>query len=395
MKLDETHDPQLMSWVESANQPGHDFPIQHLPYCIYSTEADPAPRAGAGIGDSILDLRRWIEASSLNTLMALPKSQRVDLRRELSRFLANAGNGIELTPQSTATLHLPAAIGDYTDFYASIHHATNVGKLFRPDAPLLPNYKHLPVAYHGRASSIVVSGTPITRPYGQVVNAPEGPPRFAPTARLDIELELGVFVGPGNRQGEPIPVDEAGDRLFGVALVNDWSARDIQRWEYQPLGPFLAKSFATSISPWVTPMEALEPFRRPSPPRPAGDPAPLEYLTSPHAAAYDLTLEIRIRRNGTAQPEPISRANFLNMYWTFEQMLAHHTSNGCPMRPGDLIASGTVSGPGEKERGSLLELGQPFLADGDEVILKGYGESPQAKRIGLGACAGTVTFGPP
>jgi fumarylacetoacetase len=390
MKLDETHDPELKSWVESANQPSHDFPIQHLPYCVYSTEDAPLPRAGAGIGDAILDLRRWIEATSLNTLMALPKSQRVDLRRAISRFLADPGNRFDLTPQLGATLHLPAAIGDYTDFYASIHHATNVGRLFRPDAPLLPNYKYVPVAYHGRSSSIVVSGTQVRRPNGQILDASDGPPRFAPSARLDLELELGAFIGPGNRQGDPIPIAEAGDHLFGVTLVNDWSARDIQRWEYQPLGPFLAKNFATSISPWVTPMEALEPFRRAPNPRPEGDPAPLEYLSSPRAAAYDLTLEAWIQRAGAAEPKRVSRANFLNMYWTFEQMLAHHTSNGCPMRPGDLIASGTISGPGDDERGCLLELGLPFLGDGDRVILKGYGESANARRIGLGGCAGVI-----
>ena len=390
MKLDESHDSRLKSWVESANRPGDDFPIQHLPYCVYSTGGDPSPRAGAGIGDEILDLRRWITATSLNTLMSLSKSQRVDLRRAISHFLSDPANRCDLTPRNAATLHLPAAIGDYTDFYASIHHATHVGKLFRPDSPLLPNYKHLPVGYHGRASSIVVSGTQIHRPHGQIVDAPDGPPRFAPTARLDLELELGAFIGPGNRQGEPIPIAEAGDHLFGVGLVNDWSARDMQRWEYQPLGPFLAKSFATSISPWVTPMEALEPFRRPQPPRPPGDPALLDYLSSALPAAFDVTLEVWIRRAGAAEPKRVSRASFLDMYWTFEQMLAHHTSNGCPMRPGDLIASGTVSGPGDDERGCLLELGLPFLADGDEVTLKGYAESPQARRIGLGSCSGVI-----
>ena len=390
MKLDETHDPKLMSWVESANQPGSAFPIQNLPYCVFTTADDSSPRAGVGIGDFILDLRRLLDAETLNPLMALPKSQRVDLRREISRLLADPARRCGVVPQAEATLRLPARIRGYTDFYASIHHATRVGSLFRPDNPLLPNYKHVPIAYHGRASSIVVSGTAIRRPLGQIADTREGPPRFGPTGMLDYELELGVFAGPGNALGQPIPATEAGDHLFGVTLVNDWSARDIQRWEYQPLGPFLSKNFATSISPWVVTTEALEPFRRPRKPRPEGDPQPLPYLAGKPESAFDLTLEVWIQRAGSMQPERVSQASFFDMYWTFDQMLAHHASNGCPVEPGDLLASGTVSGPGADQGGCLLELGQPFLEDGDRVILRGYGESGDARRIDLGVCEGTV-----
>jgi fumarylacetoacetase len=287
---------------------------------------------------------------------------------------------VELTPQTEATMVLPAAIGDYTDFYASIHHATYAGKLFRPENPLLPNYRWLPVAYHGRSSSIVVSGTPVTRPCGQV--AIHDTPEFQPTERLDYELEIGAFLGPG---GANIPVSEAGDHLVGICLLNDWSARDIQRWEYQPLGPFLAKNFATSISPWIVTMEALEPFRCPV----NGGAQPLPYLRGGRGIA--LTLEVRLRRAGQEEAARVSRQSFLDMYWTFEQMVAHHTSNGCPLRPGDLMGSGTVSGPGATERGCLLELGLPWLADGDEVILTGAAEAPGYRRIGLGSCAGIVT----
>jgi fumarylacetoacetase len=390
MNLDETHDPKLTSWVESANRPDSAFPIQNLPYCVFTTADNPSPRAGVGIGGCILDIRRFLDADTLNPLMALPKSQRVDLRRRISRLLADPALRCEVIPQAVATLWLPSRIRGYTDFYASIHHATRVGSLFRPDNPLLPNYKHVPIAYHGRASSIVISGTAIRRPAGQITGAPEGPPRFAPSGKLDYELELGVFVGPGNAFGQPIPAREAADHLFGVTLLNDWSARDIQRWEYQPLGPFLAKNFATSISPWVVTTEALEPFRRPPKPRPEGDPQPLPYLVSNTESALDLTLEVWIQRAGSAQPQRVSRASFLDMYWTFGQMLVHHASNGCPMEPGDLLGSGTVSGPEIGQGGCLLELGQPFLEDGDRVILRGYGESSEARRIDLADCEGVV-----
>lgn len=392
MKLDETHDPKLISWVESANAPGQAFPIQHLPYCMFATEGDATPRAGVGIGDFIVELEVFSGSRGLQEVMAFSKADRRELRRRVSRFLADTANRRVLTPRSEARLLMPATIGDYTDFYASIHHATRVGKLFRPDNPLLPNYKYVPVAYHGRSSSVVVSGTPIRRPCGQIAEKPEGPPRFAASGRLDYELELGMFVGPGNRMGEPIAITEAEEHLFGVTLLNDWSARDIQRWEYQPLGPFLAKNFATSISPWITTLEALEPFRGAPKPRPEGDPPPLAHLRSSGSdAAFELTLEVWIRRaGGESQLARVSRASFLDMYWTFEQMLTHHASNGCPLRPGDLLGSGTVSGPDSGDGGCLLELGLPFLADGDEVVLRGYGEAAGARRIELGECAGKV-----
>jgi len=385
--VNETHDPSLRSWEPTANQPGHDFPIQNLPYGVFSTPDDPQPRAGVAIGDFIYDLRPIFPAASLNPLMALPKSQREDLRRQISRRLSDPVYKCDLAPMSQARLHLPAEIGDFTDFFASLHHAANTGRLFRPAKPVLPNYKYLPVAYHGRASSIVLSGTPIRRPSGQISDSAEGPPRFGPTEQLDYELELGVFVGPGNTPGEPVPIAHADDHLFGVCLLNDWSARDIQRWESQPLGPFLSKSFATSISPWVIPMEALEPFRRPTP---THDPRPLEYLRGRPDAAFDITLEVWVQRAGSPGPTRMCRSSFLDMYWTLEQMLAHHTSNGCLLRPGDLMGSGTVSGPGEGAHGCLLETGGPFLKDGDVVTLNGWAEAPGTARIGLGTCTGAV-----
>jgi len=276
--------------------------------------------------------------------------------------------------------------------------------MFRPDNPLLPNYKWLPVAYHGRASSVVVSGTPVRRPSGQISDAPSGPPTFAPSRRLDYELEVGAFLGPGNRIGEPIPIDQAEDHIAGVCLLNDWSARDIQAWEYQPLGPFLAKNFATSISPWVITLEALQPFRCDGDPRPPSDPAPLPHLTGSQPGAFAISLEVWLRTARMAKPVHLSRTNFAFMYWTLAQMVAHHTSNGCPIRPGDLIGSGTVSGPDKSNRGCLLELtwrgAEPlelptgevrqFLEDGDEVILRGWCQAPGRRLIGLGECRGVV-----
>ncbi len=280
---------------------------------------------------------------------------------------------------------VPAAIGDYTDFYASIHHAFNVGKMFRPDHPLLPNYRHVPIAYHGRASSIVVSGTPIRRPCGQL-----GEGRFGPTQQLDYELELGAFIGPGNAFGEAIPIANAGQHLAGVCLLNDWSARDIQRWEYQPLGPFLSKSFATSISPWVITAEALEPFRVAEP---AHDTPLLPYLQPPRPAAFDISLEVWLERASAPEPSRITRSFFKEMYWTFDQMIAHHTSNGCPLRPGDLLGSGTVSGPDLENRGCLLELQERyhgFLEDGDTVLFRAQCQRENYKRIGFGECTGRI-----
>ncbi|HLI84541.1 MAG TPA: fumarylacetoacetase [Bryobacteraceae bacterium] len=406
MPVDETHDPALESWVDSANDPASDFPIQNLPYCRFRDESTGGPRAGVRIGDQILDITAAFSIGSAESIMAMPRAARIDLRRRASALLArNARPAPELLrPAGEAELLLPCAIGDYTDFFASLDHATNVGCLFRPGNPLQPNYKWLPVAYHGRASSIVLSGTTIRRPRGQIANRREGPPVFAPTRRLDYEMELGAFIGPGNPMGTAIPVREAADHVVGVCLLNDWSARDIQTWEYQPLGPFLAKSFATSISPWVVTLEALEPFRTEPRPRAASDPPPLPYLRNPGKDAFAITVEVWLRSPGMREPMLVSRGNFGSMYWTFAQMVAHHTSNGCPLRAGDLIGSGTISGPEKQNRGCLLEMtrggAEPlrlpsgetrtFLEDGDEVILRGYCEAPGFRRIGLGECRGTV-----
>ena len=401
--IDHTHDPALESWVESANQPGCDFPIQNLPFGTFRTE--DRPHVGVAIGDQILDATGAFGIESLKALMTLPHSARAEFRSRVSEYLSKRSSGAEafLAPISSVELLLPCEIGDYTDFYASLYHATNVGRMFRPDNPLLPNYKWIPVGYHGRASSIVVSGTPVRRPCGQTLENSGGVPVFCPTRRLDYELELGALLGPGNAIGTPIPVTEAGDHLFGVCLLNDWSARDIQAWEYQPLGPFLAKNFATSISPWVVTMDALEPFRSKGEPRAEGDPQPLPYLQGGRKNAYDITLEVWLRAAKMAEPVRVSRGNFASMYWTLAQMLAHHTSNGCPIRPGDLIGSGTVSGPERGNRGCLLELtwrgnepielggeARTFLEDGDEVILRGWCETPGFRRIGLGECRGMV-----
>jgi len=312
-----------------------------------------------------------------------------------------------LVPMHEAVMVTPASIGDYTDFYASVHHATNVGRLFRPDNPLLPNYKYVPIGYHGRASSIVVSGAGVRRPGGQSKGAAAEEPVFGPSRALDYELEVGFFVGPGNALGQPIPIAEAESHLFGLCLLNDWSARDIQSWEYQPLGPFLAKSFATTISPWIVTMEALAPFRSPAFQRPDGDPAPLPYLNWPDDRQHggiDLTLEVYIRTRRMESPVRLSRSNLKDLYWTPAQLLTHHASNGCNLQPGDLLASGTVSGPQPEARGCLLELTQrgahpislpggetrKFLEDGDEVILRGYCEREGCVRIGFGECRGRI-----
>ncbi len=403
---DRTHDPALQSRVESANRPDTDFPIQNLPYVRFRRQGQAECAAGVAIGDQLLDLAGF-GVNSVAEIFAMPRARRIELRRAISDSLA-VGSGTagsdDLTPLAEAELLLPCAIGDYTDFYASIHHATNVGSMFRPDNPLLPNYKWLPVGYHGRASSIVASGTSVRRPRGQVVERPGAAPVYAASRRLDYELELGAFLGPGNRLGEPIPMAEALDHIVGVCLLNDWSARDIQSWEYQPLGPFLAKNFATSISPFVISAEALEPFRRAAAPRPAGDPAPLPHLAGGPEAAYEITLEVWLRTARMEQEVRLSRGNFECLYWTLAQMLAHHTSNGCNIRPGDLIGSGTVSGPEKSNRGCLLELtwggAEPlelpngetrrFLEDGDEVILRGWCEGGGFRRIGLGECRGKI-----
>ncbi len=381
-------------------------------------------RIGIAIGDSILNLAACAEqglleaagaevgvacaAPNLNVLMALGAPHWTALRRRASELLREGSPRRDdlLVRMSEAALALPACICDYTDFYASVFHATNVGRLFRPDNPLLPNYKWVPIAYHGRASSIVVSGTEVRRPQGQLQSDPDRHPVFGPTRSLDYELEVGMFIGPSNALGEPVAIGAAEQHIFGFCLVNDWSARDIQRWEYQPLGPFLAKSFATTISPWVVTTEALEPFRVAAFRRPQGDPAPLPHLfdvRDQERGGIGLTLEVLLataqtRRQGLA-PLPLSRSNFADMYWTPAQMLAHHTSNGCNLRTGDLLASGTVSGPEPSSCGCLLELKgvqlptgetRRFLEDGDEVVMRGWCQRKGFRRIGLGECRGKV-----
>lgn len=424
--LDQTHDPARRSWVESANDPASDFPIQNLPLGVFRPRGgDEPPRIGAAIGDQILDLHKSVEhkllrgisppaacalsARTLNDFLALGRRDWRDVRANIADVL-DAGNRARsqaqaaLSPMSHAQMLVPVAIGDYTDFYASIDHATNVGSMFRPDNPLLPNYKHLPVGYHGRASSIVVSGTPVRRPMGQIVSADAGPPAFAPCRLLDYEMEMGFFVGPGNAMGDRIPISQAGEHIFGMVIVNDWSARDIQKWEYQPLGPFNAKNFATSISPWVVTMEALAPFRVPGPPRDNADPQPLEYLRSAEHWGLDLTVEVWLSAGSRRDPLLISRGNAQRLYWTIAQMLAHHTSTGCNLRPGDLLATGTISGPAEDSRGCLLErtwrgtkpiampdgTSRTFLLDGDEVIMRCYAAAPGRARVGFGDCRGAI-----
>ncbi len=409
----------LKSWIESANDPRGDFPLENLPFGVF--RSGRRRRIGVAIGDRILDLGGLLDEGliteetcarpTLNDLMAKGPSASRALRERLTELLVDGAPDRHrvtkhLLPRKGAEMLLPCSIGDYTDFYASIHHATNVGSMFRPDNPLLPNYKWIPVGYHGRASSIVVSGTPVCRPRGQVV-AEGPPPSFAPSRRLDYEIEIGAFVGAGNELGQPIPIAEARSHIFGYCIVNDWSARDIQTWEYQPLGPFLAKSFATSISPWIVTAEALEPFRVAPPPRADGDPSPLEHLDEQGAGAIDVVVEVRLSsaqmRERDIDPVRLSRGNLRDMYWTFGQMVAHHTSNGCCLCPGDLIACGTISGEAKSSRGSLLELTwrgteratlptgeeRTFLEDGDEVIMRAYCARP-GLRIGFGECRGIV-----
>jgi fumarylacetoacetase len=404
--IDRTHNRERKSWVESANTADTSFPIQNLPYATCSRPSEERVYLGVAIGDQVLDVGSAFSIASMERLMAMPRESRVQLRHRISDFLAEYTPGAEkfLQPASRLNLLLPCRIGDYTDFYCSIDHATNVGRMFRPDNPLFPNYKWMPVAYHGRSSSIVVSGTAIRRPRGQIVETPEGPPIFAPSRWLDYEMEIGAFLGPGSTIGEPIPISEAEEHLFGVCLLNDWSARDIQTWEYQPLGPFLAKNFATSISPWVVTQEAMAPFRCAVPPRPDSDPAPIPHLRAADGA-YRITLEVWLRTSQMREPMLVSHGDFSDLYWTLGQMIAHHTSNGCPIRAGDLIGSGTVSGPEKRNRGCLLEMTwrgtepfefptgetRRFLEDGDEVILRGWCEAPGFRRIGLGECRGIIT----
>ena len=426
--IDSTHDPNLRSWVTSANDPDTGFPIQNLPLGVFADAG--GSRIGTAIGDSVLDLAACAEAGlldgpagaacrepDLNALMALGSPDWRALRHRLSALLRHdARERVSLArllrPLGELEMRLPARIGDYTDFYASIHHATTVGAQMRPENPLLPNYAWVPIGYHGRASSVVVSGTPVIRPHGQLKLEAEADPVFAPTRRLDYELELGAWVGPGNPLGARVSIAEAGARLFGVSLLNDWSARDIQRWEYQPLGPFLAKNFATSVSPWVVTLDALAPFRCPASPREAAQPQPLPYLNDPadqRGGGLDISLEVLLStppmRNRGDAPQRLSRGNTRDLYWTLAQMLAHHSSGGCNLRPGDLLGTGTVSGPAPDSRGCLLELTdggkapitlpsgetRRFLEDGDEVILRGRCAREGCRSIGLGECRGTVT----
>lgn len=426
--IDATHDPDRRSWVDGADD--SEFPIQSLPFGVFAH--GDTTRVGIAIADRVLDLTALhgtglldgdaapvaeaATAGILNPVMAQSPAAIVAFRRRVADLLtAGAAEAGRVEPclrdAADCVMRLPARIGDYTDFYASVHHATNVGSMFRPDNPLLPNYKYIPVGYHGRASSVVVDGTPVVRPVGQTKADDADAPSVGPSRLLDYELEVGVFVGPGNPHGQPVRLAEAEGHLFGICLVNDWSARDVQKWEYVPLGPFLAKSFATSVSPWVVPMHALAPYRVPAFARPDGDPAPLPYLEEPDnqtSGGIDLTLEVhlrtaRMRESGEAAVR-LSQGSFTNMYWTFAQMLTHHTMNGCNLRPGDLMASGTVSGPDKDSRGSLLELSwrgtepiqlpngeeRRFLQDGDEVILRGWCEREGRARIGLGSCSGVV-----
>ena len=433
-ELEATRDPALRSWVESANEPATDFPIQNLPFGRFKRPRPGPDELGVAIGDQILSLRAASAAGlladlpggladllargrSLNALMALGRDVAADLRIRLVDILrvenAARAAGIRdlVVPQHDVELLLPVEIGDYTDFYASIHHATNVGGMFRPDNPLLPNYKFVPIGYHGRASSIVVSGSPVSRPSGQTRDDATAPPVFGKTRRLDYEMEVGVFIGRGNDLGKPVPLPDAEKAMWGLCLVNDWSARDIQAWEYQPLGPFLAKNFATTISPWVVTLDALEPFRVAPAARADGDPPPLPYLMETRdreRGAFAITLEVWIesatmREKGTG-PMLVSRGDFRDMYWTLAQLTTHHASNGCNLRPGDLLASGTVSGKTKESRGCLLErtwrgsepLELPtgetraFLEDGDDVIMRGYAQRDGFRRIGFGECVGRV-----
>ena len=435
--LNQTHDRLLRSWIESANDPDCDFPIQNLPLGVFRRRgsSDP-PRIGVAIGQSIFDVPGAVQANllagispetacalcapSLNQFMSQGRESCSTARQAISQLLQadtpTLRDNAELrerivVSRADAELLLPVQIGDYTDFYASIHHAKNIGSMFRPDNPLLPNYKHLPVGYHGRASSIVISGTPIQRPYGQAKPDDAQLPTFGPSKLLDYELEMGFYVGPGNSLGHRIAMREAREHIFGMVIVNDWSARDIQKWEYQPLGPFNAKNFATTISPWVVTLDALEPYRVAAAARDdgsGGDPPLLEYLKPTNNMGYDIIVEAYITsqqmRGAGQEPMLISRGTFADMYWTIAQMLVHHTATGCNLRPGDLLASGTISGRTEDSRGCLMERtwrgqnpiqlpdgsNRKFLQDGDEVIIRAYCHKDGAARVGFGECRGVI-----
>ena len=430
--LNETHDTALQSWVASANVAGCDFPIQNLPFASFRRQGSSDEFVGGvAIGDQILDLSLLAQTETLkgdaqqaalagalpqlNGLMALGQRYWSALRLALSRGLreGSAEQAVWqtcLVPQAKAQYGMPARIGDYTDFYTSIYHATNIGKQFRPDSPLLPNYQWIPIGYHGRSSSIVISGTSFKRPVGQTKAPDAAVPTVKASARMDIELEMGVFIGTSNELGEPVAITEAEDHIFGLCLLNDWSARDIQPWEYQPLGPFLAKNFASHISPWVVTLEALAPYRAAFA-HPANDPQPLPYLDSAHnrdAGALDIQLSFslqtsQMRAKGEAAAL-VSQTNYKHAYWTAAQMVAHHTVNGCNLQPGDLLGTGTLSGPSLDQAAALIELTtggknpinlpngetRTWLEDGDSVVLRGWCEKPGAARVGFGECEGTL-----
>jgi len=437
MRLNPTHNPKRRSWVESANAEGCEFPIQNLPFGVFRRKgADEAPRGGVAIGDAIVDLAAFAKTArlrggareaaracaepTLNALLELGAAHWSALRQALSRALCVDEAGWEarkaklathLVPMKEAELVLPIAVGDYTDFYTSVFHATNIGRMFRPDNPLMPNYKWVPIGYHGRASSVVVSGTPVIRPQGQTKAPDAATPTFGPCRRLDYEVELGFVVGPGNRLGETIPIASARDPVFGVVLLNDWSARDIQAWEYQPLGPFLAKSFATTVSPWIVTLEALEPYRVPAFKRAEGDPSPLPHLFDAADQAeggYAIEVEMWLRsakmREQNMGPHRVSLGSYASCYWTLAQTVAHHASNGCNLRAGDLLGSGTISGPEPGSQGALIEItqggGNPislpsgetrtFVEDGDEIIQRGRCAREGYATIGFGEAAGLV-----
>ena len=421
--MDPTVDPRAKSFVTVAAD-SH-FPLQNLPYGVFSPRGHDAPRVGVRIGDMVLDLTVIHEDGLLdeaelpdgifavpwlNPFMGLPAAQRRLVRARLHRLLSHDEPTLRddrdlraraLRPLHACELHMPVGVPDYTDFYSSREHATNVGIMFRgAENALMPNWLHLPVGYHGRASSLVVSGQPVVRPQGQTQPAEGAPPVFGPSRLLDFELEMGFFIGAGNALGEPVPIDRAHDHIFGLVLVNDWSARDIQKWEYQPLGPFNAKNFATSVSPWVVPLEALAPFRCPAPEQ---EPAPLPYLTENDRHTFDIRLEVHLQAAGESAPHRLCSSNFRLLYWTMAQQLAHHTITGCNLNTGDLLASGTISGPDPGSYGSLLELTwrgtkplrtpegaeRRFLADGDTVSMSAWCQG-DGYRVGFGEVTGTI-----
>lgn len=416
--IDATHGTALRSWVESANDPATDFPVQNLPFGRFRRAGENTWRIGVAIGDQVLDLRAagLVDHADMHRLMQALPQERGALRQAISEGLREGSTQRQafasaLVDQAAVELGLPCEVGDYTDFYVGIHHATEVGRQFRPDNPLLPNYKWVPIGYHGRASTLLPSGADFRRPRGQVKGPDAAQPVLAPTAKLDIELELGVFIGRPNDQGMPVTMQDAEAHVFGITLFNDWSARDFQAWEYQPLGPFLSKNFASTVSPWMVTLEALAPFRQAFQ-RPAGDPEPLPYLDSTENRAHgaiDIRMEVVLQTARMAQAghagDVISRSNFAEAaYWTVAQLVAHHTVNGCALRAGDLFGTGTLSGPGKHQAGSLLEMTtggknpitlsngeqRGFLEDGDTIILRAYCEREGARRIGFGECRGTV-----